>query len=155
MKPWQPPGLWRDAGVGWGGGDYAPDQGPNAHRRSLYTWRKRTAPPPNMVTLDGTSREVCVARRQVTDTPLQALVLLGDPVFTECAAALAKAALVLPEATNDARVRFVFTTLTTRTPRDPELAALRTLLASEPDPLRAMTLVASTVMASDAAVVLR
>jgi hypothetical protein len=45
VKPWQPPGLWRDAGVGWGGGDYAPDQGPNAHRRSLYTWRKRTALP--------------------------------------------------------------------------------------------------------------
>ncbi|HEX6812630.1 MAG TPA: DUF1549 domain-containing protein [Planctomycetota bacterium] len=155
VKPWQPPGLWRDAGAGWGGADYQPDTGPNAHRRSLYTFRKRTAPPPNMVALDGTSREVCVARRQPIDTPLQALVLLGDPVFTECALALAKQALDLPDKGLDERLQFVFASLAARAPRKRELEALRALHATERDPLRALSLVASTVMASDAAVVLR
>jgi hypothetical protein len=153
-RPWQPPGLWRDAGVGWGGDDYVPDQGPNAHRRSLYTWRKRTAPPPNLMTLDGTSREVCSPRRQVTDTPLQALVLLGDPVFTECAEALAQRALALPGATLDAQLAFVFTSLCGRDPRTAELDALRVLHAQLPAEA-ALTAVASTVMACDAAVVLR
>jgi len=76
-------------------------------------------------------------------------------VFTECAEALAKNAVALPAADVDARLLFVFTSLCTRAPRAPELAALRALLATEPDPVRALTLVASTVMASDAAMVLR
>ncbi|MFY9344222.1 MAG: DUF1553 domain-containing protein, partial [Planctomycetota bacterium] len=155
VKPWQPPGLWRDAGVGWGGADYQPDTGPAAHRRSLYTFRKRTAPPPNLLALDGTSREVCVARRQETNTPLQTLVLLGDPVFTECAEALAKNAAALPGADLDARLAFVFASLATRAPRDGELAALRGLHAQQADAVRALALVASAVMACDAAVVLR
>jgi hypothetical protein len=155
VKPYQPPGLWRDSGAAWGGADYKPDTGPDAHRRSLYTFRKRTAPPPDMQALDGTSREVCVARRQETNTPLQTLVLLGDPVFTECAQALAAKAAALPGADADARLAFVFASLATRTPREGELAALRALHATEADPLRALTLVASTVMASDAAMVLR
>jgi len=155
VRPYQPPGLWRDAGAAWGGADYKPDSGPDAHRRSLYTFRKRTAPPPNMQALDGTSREVCVARRQETNTPLQTLVLLGDPVFTECAQALAAKAATLPRDDLDARLAFVFASLATRAPREGELAALRALHATEADSLRALTLVASTVMASDAAMVVR
>jgi hypothetical protein len=155
VKPFQPPGLWRDAGAGWGGADYQPDQGPNAHRRSLYTFRKRTAPPPNVMTFDGTSRESCSVRRQETTTPLQALVLLGDPVFVECAQALAAKANGLADAELDGKLAFVFTSLCARPPRTLELAALRTLHATEADPVRALTLVASTVLASDAAVTLR
>jgi hypothetical protein len=155
VKPWQPPGLWRDSGVGWGGADYKPDTGADAHRRSLYTYRKRTAPPPDMTAFDGTSREVCVVRRQETNTPLQALVVLGDPVFTECAQALATNALALPDADLDARLTFLFVSLCTRTPRPAELAALRALHGTESDAKRALALVASTVMASDAAMVLR
>lgn len=156
VKPWQPPGLWRDAGVGWGGADYQPDAGPNAHRRSLYTYRKRTAPPPNMSLLDAPSRESCSARRQGTDTPLQALAFFNDAVFTECAAALAtRVRSELPAAPIDEQLRAVFTGLCCRAPREAELAALRTLLATEPDPQRAMTLVASTLMASDVVVMLR
>ncbi|MBL8754266.1 MAG: DUF1553 domain-containing protein, partial [Planctomycetes bacterium] len=155
VKPFQPAGLWRDAGVGWGGADYTPDTGANAHRRSLYSFRKRTAPPPNMATFDGTTREVCTVRRQETNTPLQALVLLGDPVFVECAQALAARANARDGADLDRRLAFVFTSLCARAPREPELAALRTLHATEADPVRALTLVASTVLASDAAVVLR
>jgi hypothetical protein len=94
-------------------------------------------------------------RRQETNTPLQALVVLGDPVFTECAQALAANAQALPNADLDARLTFVFTSLASRAPREPELAALRTLHATEADPVRALALVASTVMASDAAMVVR
>ena len=155
-RPWQPPGLWRDAGVGWGGADYKPDEGPDAHRRSLYTYRKRTAPPPNMTALDAPSREVCVARRQQTDTPLQALTFLNDPVFTECAAALAARVLAeLPDADLDRQLQRVFVGLAARAPREAELVALRTLCAGAVDRTSALTLVASTLMASDAVVVLR
>ena len=155
VKPYQPPGLWRDAGVGWGGGDYRPDQGADAHRRSLYTFRKRTAPPPNLMTLDGTSREVCVVRRQATGTPLQALVLLGDPVFTECADALAARELARAEAAVDERLTAIFQALCTRRPRTAELVALRTLVQQSGDPKVGLAAAASAVMASDAAVVLR
>ncbi|MEO6597849.1 MAG: DUF1553 domain-containing protein, partial [Planctomycetota bacterium] len=155
-KPWQPPGLWRDAGAAWGGADYAPDTGPNAHRRSLYTYRKRTAPPPDMSLLDAPSRETCVARRQPTDTPLQVLAFWNDPVFTECAAALAQRALSeLPQASTDERLCFVFASLAARQPRAPELAALQTLHATTQDAQQALLLVASMLMASDAVVVVR
>ena len=155
VKPYQPPGLWRDAGIGWGGGDYQPDQGADAHRRSLYTYRKRTAPPPNLMTLDGTSREVCVVRRQGTDTPLQALVLLGDPVFTECADALAAQQLARSGASADERLAAIFQALCTRPPTAGELAALRGVVAAVADPKVGLAAAASAVMASDAAVVLR
>ncbi|MCA8976308.1 MAG: DUF1549 domain-containing protein [Planctomycetes bacterium] len=153
-KPWQPPGLWRDAGAGWGGADYAPDQGPEAHRRSLYSYRKRTAPPPNMTVLDAPSRELCVARRGQTDTPLQALLFWNDPVFTECAEALAERALQECDDRED-RVRFVFTCLAYREPRQPELLALLPLFETTPAAQPALALIASTVMASDAVVMLR
>ncbi|MFN9706779.1 MAG: DUF1553 domain-containing protein, partial [Planctomycetota bacterium] len=151
VKPYQPPGLWRDAGIGWGGGDYQPDQGADAHRRSLYTYRKRTAPPPNLMTLDATSREVCVVRRQGTDTPLQALVLLGDPVFTECADALDARQLSRAGASDDDRVAAIFAALCTRPPTAGELAALRGVLAATADAKAGFAAAASAVMASDAA----
>ncbi len=174
VKPWQPPGLWGDAGAS-SQGDYAPDTGENAHRRSLYTYRKRTAPPPNMLAFDAGSREKCLARRQSTNTPLQPLVLLNDPVFFECARALADRAQ--RESGDDPRKQIVraFRLLVSRPPRDTELQALVTLydqqvtemtadesavksvLASDrPDPRRAaMVLVCSTLLATDAAVTSR
>lgn len=155
VKPYQPPGLWSAAGSSLGGGDYQPDQGADAHRRSLYTYRKRTAPPPNLMTLDGTSREVCVVRRQGTDTPLQALVLLGDPVFTECADALAVQQLARAGAKDDERLAAIFAALCTRPPTAGELAALRGVLAATADAKVGLAAAASAVMASDAAVVLR
>ncbi len=127
-KPWQPPGLWEEAGAT---GAYVPDSGDGAHRRSLYTFRKRTSPPPDMLLFDAGSREKCLARRQPTNTPLQALVLLNDPVFLECACALAQRAA--REAGEDpvARIRRAFRLLAAREPRDEELAALRALHDAE------------------------
>ena len=59
--------------------EYVADKGEGLHRRSLYTFWRRTSPPPNMLAFDAPSREVCVVRRQTTSTPLQPLVLLNDP----------------------------------------------------------------------------
>ena len=85
-KPYQPAGLWEEAGTGK---SYTPDKGARLYRRSLYTFWRRTAPPPSMMTFDATSREVCTAKREPTATPLQSLVLLNDPQFIEAARVLA------------------------------------------------------------------
>jgi hypothetical protein len=107
------------------------------------------------MTLDGASREVCVVRRQGTDTPLQALVLLGDPVFTECADALAAQQLARAGARDDDRLAGIFAALCTRPPTAGELAALRGVLTATADAKVGLAAAASAVMASDAAVVLR
>src|SRR5213075_824590 len=72
---------------------YHPDQGENLYRRSLYTLWKRTAPPPAMDILNAPSREVSCVRRDRTDTPLQALVTLNEPLFVEASRQLAARAL--------------------------------------------------------------
>jgi hypothetical protein len=90
VKPYQPEGLWEESGTGK---QYVPDAGESLYRRSLYTFWRRTAPPPSMVVFDAPSREVCTARREATTTPLQALVLLNDPQFVEAARVLAEALL--------------------------------------------------------------
>jgi hypothetical protein len=87
VRPYQPAGLWEESGTGK---TYVQDTGDKLYRRSLYTFWRRTAPPPSMLTFDAISREVCVARRESTSTPLQALVLLNDPQFLEAARILAQ-----------------------------------------------------------------
>jgi hypothetical protein len=89
VKPYQPAGLWEDVTVDRRG-KYVPDKGDGLYRRSVYTFWKRTCPPPGMATFDAPNREVCVARRAVTNTPLQALVLLNDPTYVEAARKLAE-----------------------------------------------------------------
>ncbi|MCB9877028.1 MAG: DUF1553 domain-containing protein [Planctomycetes bacterium] len=155
-RPWQPPGLWRDSGAAWGGGDYQPDGPAGAHRRSLYTFVKRTAPPPDMVVFDAQSRETCLVRRQPTDTPLQALTIWNDPVFGECAEALARRAeLELPQRGLASHVDFVFGWLCGRAPRDAERDALLALCAQAADERQGLALCASTLLGSDAVMVVR
>ena len=85
VKPYQPAGLWK-----MNNGKYEQDSGDNLYRRSLYTIWKRSAPNPTLATFDATTREVCTTRRQETNTPLQALVLLNDPTYLEAAKVLGK-----------------------------------------------------------------
>lgn len=80
VKPYQPVGLWRINGT-----RYQADTGEKLYRRSLYTFWKRTIPHPTQATFDAPSRANCSVRRQKTSTPLQALVLLNDPIFVEAA----------------------------------------------------------------------
>ena len=97
VKPYQPPGLWKE--VSYNATEtYQPDTGEGLWRRSLYTWIKRQAPPPSFLVFDGTTREKCTIQRAVTNTPLQSLVLLNDPVFVEAARVLASRILLLPRA---------------------------------------------------------
>lgn len=86
VMPVQPDGIWRAArsGLKWKNAD-----GEDAHRRSLYTYWRRSSPYPSSLTFDAPDRLLCTARRLSTNTPLQALVTLNDPVFMECAIALA------------------------------------------------------------------
>jgi hypothetical protein len=123
VKPYQPPGLWEEKS----GLIYERDHGAGSHRRSLYTFWKRTSPPPAMLTFDATTREVCTVKRQTTATPLQALVLMNDPQFVEAARALAQRILADAGGTLADEVTIVFRTLTGRQPTRRELATLEAL----------------------------
>jgi hypothetical protein len=87
VMPYQPPGLWKST---YSQDRWVTSTGEDQFRRGIYTFIKRTTPYPSMVTFDGPSRETCTLRRSRTNTPLQALVTLNDPVFVQCAQALAR-----------------------------------------------------------------
>ncbi|MGE3309903.1 MAG: DUF1553 domain-containing protein [Limisphaerales bacterium] len=128
VKPHQPAGVWEDAGTGK---SYKPDTGDKLYRRSLYTFWRRTAPPPNMLTFDATTREVCTAKRETTSTPLQALVLLNDPQFLEAARVLAEQLVATHPATPMARARDAFRRVIGRTPDARECEILDQLFAEQ------------------------
>jgi hypothetical protein len=132
VRPYQPPGLW-EAKVG---ATYQRDVGPGSHRRSLYTFWKRTIPPPAMLTFDATTREVCAVKRQATATPLQALVLLNDPQFVEAARGLARRAFHESGPSLPDRVTFVFRSTTGRHPNSRERATLEALYRDQYDEFR-------------------
>lgn len=87
VMPAQPDGIWSSP---YSGMKWEASEGEDLYRRSLYTFHRRTSPYPSIMTFDGSSREVCNVRRIRTNTPLQALVTLNDPVFVECAVNLAQ-----------------------------------------------------------------
>ena len=80
VMPYQPGGIWLSP---WNGSTWDKSTGEDQYRRGIYTYWKRTAPYPSMMSFDGASREVCTARRIRTNTPLQALVTLNDSVYIE------------------------------------------------------------------------
>ncbi len=121
VKPYQPPGLWKGQNPFLP--EYVPDTGEGLYRRSLYTFWRRTSPPPNMLAFDAPSREVCVVRRQTTSTPLQPLVLLNDAQFVEAARALGER-IVRATGTLEERLNFGFRLAATRKPTETELRLL-------------------------------
>ena len=125
VKPYQPPGLWAETTGGGGGSTakYVEDKGEKLYRRSLYTFWKRTVPPPSMMTFDAASRDFCTVKRQSTSTPLQALVLLNDPQIVEAARVLAHNAMET-ETDTEQRIAYMFRLATTRVPSSDELALL-------------------------------
>ncbi len=128
VKPYQPEGLWEATGTGK---SYTQDHGDKLYRRSLYTFWKRTAPPPSMLTFDAMSREVCIAKRDATATPLQSLVLLNDPQFIEAARALGEKLLKEFPKDEAARNREAFRALTGRLPDKAETIILAQLFAEQ------------------------
>ena len=94
VKPYQPSGVWET--VAMNDSDtrfYYQDHGRSLYRRSLYTFWKRSAPPPSMDLFNAPTRELCTVRRERTNTPLQALVVMNDPQFVEAARQLAQHAI--------------------------------------------------------------
>ena len=128
VKPYQPPGLWREVSH-FGSSPatsqvFVQDHGEKLYRRSMYTYWKRTVPPPSMVSFDAPNRELCTLQRAITNTPLQALVLLNDPQFVEASRALGERIMQqdLPDIAS--RIAFAFKLATSREPTTEELAIL-------------------------------
>ncbi len=131
VRPYQPPGLW-ESKVGGDRVTYDVSAGEDAWRRGVYTVWKRSSPYPSFVNFDATSRTTCTVQRSRSNTPLQALTLLNDPVYVEAAAALARRALTgRPAASDDVRIRFAFQLCLTREPTAAETDLLRKLLEQQ------------------------
>lgn len=92
VKPYQPEGIWKETTGGGGGSTarYVLGSGDDLYRKSLYTFWKRTVPPPSMLSFDASNRDLCTVKTRQTNTPLQALVLLNDPQVIEAARGLAQ-----------------------------------------------------------------
>jgi hypothetical protein len=126
VKPPQPPGIWEAvAYTGSNTAKFAADTGhEKVHRRSLYIFWKRTAPPPQMTTFDAPSREFCTPRRERTNTPLQALLLMNETQYVEAARALAQRSLREGGPRIEDRLAYLFRLATSRRPDARELAEL-------------------------------
>ncbi len=129
VYPPQPDGLWQAAFNGER--NYPTSEGPDRWRRGLYTFWRRTVPPPSMQCFDAPSREASSLRRAGTNTPLQAFVTLNDPVFVEAAQALARRIVREGGASFDARLDWAWRLALARAPRDEERAAVRELFDAE------------------------
>jgi hypothetical protein len=134
VNPYTPGDLWREISH-YGSSPatsqaFMQDHGEKLYRRSLYTYWKRTAPPPNMAAFDAPNREICTVQRASTITPLQALVLLNDVQFVEASRALAER--IVQQSNDDAaRLRWGFEECTSRPPTDEELVVLAEMLRRE------------------------
>ena len=129
VRPYQPPGIWEAvAYTSSSTSKYTQDTGEALYRRSLYLFWKRTAPPPSMTTFDAPSREACVVRRERTNTPLQALLLMNDPQHVEAARHLGQRMLLQGGVTTADRLKFGFRLVTARQPNANEQAILQQTL---------------------------
>ncbi len=117
VKPYQPAGLWKELS---GAADYVQDTGDGLYRRSLYSYWKRTSPPPVLATFDAAGREVCWVRETRTNTPLQALTLLNETGFVEASRKLAERATK-----GEDRIATAFLLVLGRSASEAELSILR------------------------------
>jgi len=124
VKPYQPEGLWEI-----NSSRYKADTGVAVYRRSLYVLVKRSVPNPTLSTFDATSRSYCVARRQNTNTPLQALVTLNDPTFVEAAKVLGEQ--IATSNNQEIAITDAYRKLTGQTPSQKELGLLKQLRETE------------------------
>jgi hypothetical protein len=128
VRPYQPEGIWEDVAMKQSTTRfYRQDRGENLYRRSMYTLWKRTAMAPAMDILNAPNREVSCVRRDRTNTPLQALVTLNDPLFVEASRALATRALHVAQSL-DSRLDAVSLPLLGRTFSAPERTVVRRTL---------------------------
>jgi len=127
VYPYHPKGLWLELNNRPGySRTYKQDEGDKLYRRSLYTYWKRTVPPPSMATFDAPEREFCLVRRSRTNTPLQAFVMLHDPQFVEGGRRLAERMMLASE-TPRGRIEHGFLLATSRLPNEKETSVLHQL----------------------------
>ncbi|MBL9171184.1 MAG: DUF1553 domain-containing protein [Verrucomicrobiales bacterium] len=129
--PYQPPGLWeelmaREDNDRFTAQKYVQSKGPDLYRRSMYTFWKRTSPPSALGTLDAPDRQTCVVRRQRTNTPLQALLLMNDPTYVEASRKFAERLMVEASDPN-ARINLAYRIALSRLPTDAEKKVLSRL----------------------------
>ncbi len=125
VKPYQPTGLWKAVGyTNSNTANFKQDHGSALYRRSMYTFWKRTSPPPSMTTFDAPSRETCTVSRPRTNTPLQALVMMNDVQFFEAARNFGQRIMTEGGATPAERVTFAFRLATARRPNQAETRIL-------------------------------
>ena len=141
VYPPQPGGLWKEVShFGYPGffsaQHFFPDQGEPIFRRSMYTFWKRTSPPPVMMAFDAPNRETCLVRRSRTNTPLQALVLMNEPQFVEASRGLAKRMMVTGNNIDD-QIRHGFRLATSRQPSKAELQILQNAYTRQVDYFKA------------------
>ncbi|OJV12898.1 MAG: hypothetical protein BGO21_03985 [Dyadobacter sp. 50-39] len=129
IKPYQPEGLWSINNT-----TYTPDSGHAVYRRSLYVIVKRSVPNPTLATFDATSRSFCVVRRQKTNTPLQALVTLNDPTFVEAMRVMGEQMSRIPDARQS--ITTAYRKLTGRKPPEKEVDLLLSMQKMEEDKFR-------------------
>ena len=126
VKPPQPPGLWK--AVTMTGETFRSDSGEKIHRRSIYTFWKRAMPPPQMTILNAPIRDACTARRELTNTPSQALLLLNETEYLKAARSLAASLLEQEALTPEQRLDRAWETITADLPDDRERAELLKLV---------------------------
>ena len=131
--PYQPPGLWKEMAYGekYTAQVYVQGEGDDLYRRGLYTFWKRTIPPPTLTAFDAPDRETCTLRRPRTNTPLQALILLNDPTYVEAARALAQRTLKGTASNTRDRIRLAFRLAAGRVPDSRETPILDRILQQQ------------------------
>ncbi|SVB95874.1 uncharacterized protein METZ01_LOCUS248728, partial [marine metagenome] len=120
VKPYMPPRIWKSIS----NATYKQDKGEKLYRRSMYTYWRRTVPPPTMMTLNAAAREVCIVRTDQTTTPLQALTMMNNVTFVESARLLAERVIKAKELTPSQRIARAFRMVTSREPGPDELKRL-------------------------------
>jgi hypothetical protein len=127
VKPYQPEGYW--AHLNFPRREYVNDHGEALYRRAMYTYWQRSFLHPSLLAFDAPTREECTANRPRSNTPLQALVLLNDPIFVEGARAFAETAIREGGKDDEARLIFAYERALSRSPRPDEKTVLLGLLA--------------------------
>ena len=132
VKPYQPEGLWKEKSTfSLRLYDYKTTKGDSLYRKSLYTFIRRTSPPPSMIAFDATSREICAVQRENTSTPLQALVLLNDVQFFEASRVLAERIQEEGGSSIEEQIDYGFRLATSRFPNSEERNILKALYQTQ------------------------
>ena len=131
VKPYQPKGLWEAATSGRGTlRTYQQDKGEALYRRGMYTFIKLTVPPPSMIIFDASNRDHCEIKRSKTNTPLQALVMLNDPMVLEASRVMAER-MSLSDVSTEEKIHEAFRRIVCRQPTEKEIKLLTEYYRSE------------------------